>query len=60
VREYSEAHSLYGAVSLQTAQGQAVIALVVKAFSVSEDAARVRLLKLGLITSAAPTASLFT
>lgn len=58
-REYAEANGLYGAVSLQTAHGSTLIAQIVSAFSVSEDAARVRLLKLNLLTAAAPTTSLF-
>lgn len=56
---YVEAQGVYGAVSLQTVHGQALINRAVKAFQVSEDAARVRLLKLGLLTAAAPTKSLF-
>lgn len=58
-RGYAEAHGLYGAVSLQTTHGHALLAEVVKTFSVSDDAARVRLLKLALLTAAAPTPSLF-
>lgn len=58
-REYAEAHGLYGAVSLQTTHGHALMAQVVSTFAVSDDAARVRLLKLNLLTAAAQTASLF-
>ena len=56
---YIEAHSLYGSVSLQTAHAEAIIASVVEKFQVSEEAARVRLLKLRIATSQAPTPSLF-
>jgi Zn-dependent peptidase ImmA (M78 family) len=58
-RDYAEAQGLYGPVSLHT--GHAVILLnrVVETFRVSEDAARVRLLKLDLLTEAPPTESLF-
>lgn len=58
-RGFAEKHGLYGAISLQTAHGTALIASVVSAFKVSEDAARVRLVKLGLVTEAAATGSLF-
>jgi Zn-dependent peptidase ImmA (M78 family) len=58
-REYVEAKNLYGAVSLQTPHAPALINMTAEAFSVSEDAARVRLLKLGLLTAAPPTKSLF-
>jgi Zn-dependent peptidase ImmA (M78 family) len=56
---FCEVNNLYGAVSLQSAHGSILISQVAKAFRVSEDAARVRMLKLGLVTAAAPTASLF-
>lgn len=56
---YAEEHGLYGPASLQTLHGGALIRRVVGAFRVSEDAARVRLIKLGYLTAAAPTPSLF-
>lgn len=59
-RTFAEKHSLYGPVSLRTAHGAALIADITAAFQVSEDAARVRLLKLGLVTETAPTRSLFS
>lgn len=60
-REYAEKQGLYGMVSQQTVHGQSLVACIVTAFQVSEDAARVRLFKLGLLTDAAPpsTESLF-
>ncbi|MCK7468896.1 MAG: hypothetical protein MZU91_12750 [Desulfosudis oleivorans] len=51
--DFSENHGIYGAVSLQAAAGADLIAQVVSAFKVSADAARVRLLKLNLVTEAA-------
>lgn len=58
-RGFVEGNGLFGAVSLMTVHGPALIREVVQRFRVSEDAARVRLLKLGFLTPAAPTASLF-
>ncbi len=58
-RTFAEKHSIYGAISLHTPHGTGLIACVTNAFKVSEDAARVRLLKLGLVTEAAATRSLF-
>lgn len=59
VREYVEQQRLYGVISEQTPHGRNVIARVVSAFQVSEDAARLRLLKIKLLTTASPTHSLF-
>lgn len=59
VHQYSEQHGLYGAVSQQTHHANDVIAHIVNAFRVSEAAARVRLLKVGLLTAEAPTQSLY-
>jgi Zn-dependent peptidase ImmA (M78 family) len=58
-RSFAERHGLYGAVSLQTPHGAALIASVMSTFQVSDEAARVRLLKLGFMTQAAATRSLF-
>lgn len=58
-RSYVEAHGVYGTISLQTAHGAALIAEITTAFKVSNDAARVRLLKLGLVTAGPGTRSLF-
>jgi Zn-dependent peptidase ImmA (M78 family) len=59
-RSYAERHGLYGAISLQTAEGTAVIARMTAAFKVSTDAARVRLLKLGVVTEGPANRSLFS
>lgn len=59
-RTFAEKHGLYGAISLQTVYGAALITSVTAAFRVSGDAARVRLLKLGLVTEAAANGSLFS
>lgn len=56
---FAERHGLFGAISLQTAHGAALIASVASTFKVSGDAARVRLLKLGFVTEAAANHSLF-
>jgi len=58
-REHIEANGIYGPVSLQSPAGSQIIQTIVKAFQVSQDAARVRLLKLGLATAAAETKNLF-
>ena len=60
VRAYLEKNSLYGAISTGSEHAGAVIALLMDAFQVSEDAARVRLLKLGIISASAPQHSLFS
>ena len=59
-RRFAEDHGVFRAVSLQAAAGPALISQVVSAFKVSADAARVRLLKLNLVTEAAPNQSLFS
>jgi len=51
VGEYQEQHALFGSVSVDGTHGQALIARVVNAFQVSEDAARVRLTKLNYLGS---------
>lgn len=58
-RQFAEERNMFGTVSSQSLNGQALIQRVVVQFKVSEDAARVRLFKLGLLTAAAPTKSLF-
>ena len=57
---YNESHSLYGPAPLQCAHGPALVSCIVEAFRVSEEAARVRLLKLGMVTWSEPTPSLFS
>jgi hypothetical protein len=59
VRQYVEEHGLYGAISQQTSHASNLIDLIVSAFHVSESAARVRLLKINLLTTAPATQSLF-
>ena len=58
-REHVEAHGIYGPVSLQSPAGSQLIQTIVTAFQVSQEAARVRLLKLGLVTAAPETKALF-
>lgn len=59
VREYVEQHEVYGAVSLHSPHAHNLVFSMVRAFQVSEDAARVRLLKIGLLTESPPNPSLF-
>jgi len=59
-RAYVEKHKVYGTISLQTAHGASLVASVTEAFQVSGDAARVRLLKLGLVTEGPPNRTLFS
>lgn len=59
-RGHIEKHKVYGTVSLQTAHGASLIASVTEIFHVSADAARVRLLKLGLVTEGPPKRTLFS
>jgi hypothetical protein len=58
-RAYVEKHKIYGTISLQAAHGASLITTVTEVFQVSADAARVRLLKLGLVTEAPPNRTLF-
>jgi len=57
--QFSEQRKLYGPVSLQTPDGPALIASVSTTFQVSSDAARVRMLKLGLVTPGPANRTLF-
>lgn len=59
VREYVEQHGVYGVVSLQSPHASNLISSMVRQFQVSEEAARVRLLKIGLLTESPPNPSLF-
>jgi Zn-dependent peptidase ImmA (M78 family) len=59
VRDYIEEHEIYGTVSLQTPHAQKLISRMTTTFQVSDDAARVRLIQIGLLTEAAPNLSLF-
>ena len=56
---YKESHGLYGSIGLNDPHGRALIDAVQTAFQVSADAARVRLLKLGILGEASAGASLF-
>lgn len=59
VRDYMEQHELYVTVSLQTPHAQNLISRMTTTFQVSDEAARIRLLKTGLLTETAPNLSLF-
>lgn len=59
VAGYQETHRLFGPAGFDTPHGRALIELVRRTFSVSEDAARVRLLKLDLLATHSRGASLF-
>jgi Zn-dependent peptidase ImmA (M78 family) len=59
-RAFAERRGLFGAISLQTADGAALVASIASAFKVSDEAARVRLAKLGLVTEASANRSLFS
>jgi hypothetical protein len=58
-QEFSKQRGLYNAVSLQTPDGAALLGSVVEAFQVSSEAARVRLLKLRIVTSGPANRTLF-
>lgn len=58
-RSYVEKCRLAGTVSLQTAHGTALLASITQAFHVSMDAARVRLIKLGLVSEGPSNRTLF-
>ena len=57
---YQEKHKLFGAVSLRTPHGTALISLVKQQFKVSEEAARIRLSRIGLLEAANQSQALFT
>ena len=59
VGAYQEANNLFGVIGTNSEDGQALIARVQKAFQVSADAARVRLLKLNILGAASAGPSLF-
>jgi hypothetical protein len=56
---YMEERNLFGALSVSSIEGAGAIRLIVDGFQVSQDAARVRLLQLGVLGAGAPTKSLF-
>jgi Zn-dependent peptidase ImmA (M78 family) len=57
IRSYMERHGLFGLVGERDPHGQDLIDIVKSGFEVSGDAARIRLLKLGILgpTSAGPS-----
>jgi Zn-dependent peptidase ImmA (M78 family) len=59
VSDYCEARGLHGAVALISEHGRAIVGMVTETFQVSEEAARVRLQKLGLLASSDRQSSLF-
>lgn len=59
VGAYQEANNLFGVIGTGSEHGQALIARVQKAFQVSADAARVRLVKLNILGTASAGPSLF-
>lgn len=60
VSEYNEKHGLFGAVQTSGVHGRALIDLIQNAFQVSADAARIRLIKLGILGASDASPSLFT
>jgi hypothetical protein len=60
VGAYQASNNIFGAVREQSPHGVGLIESVRTTFQVSGDAARVRLTKLGILSDAAPTASLFS
>ena len=59
VSDYCAEHELHGVVTIASEQGQQIIGAVMETFQVSGEAARVRLLKLSLLTSSDSEPSLF-
>lgn len=59
VRAYCESHGLFGVIGQNDSHGRALIETVKSAFQVSGDAARIRLLKLGVLGSTSAGPSLF-
>jgi Zn-dependent peptidase ImmA (M78 family) len=59
VSDYCETRGLHGAVALISEHGRAIVGMTTEAFQVSEEAARVRLQKLGLLVSSGRQPSLF-
>ncbi len=59
VRAYQEKHDLFGSIYLNSDYGSKLIEEIRTGFMVSAEAARVRLMKLGFISDAQPSLSLF-
>jgi hypothetical protein len=58
--QYLESHGLYGVVGRTASHGKALIEAVVRQFDVSADAARIRLMKLGILGESSAGPSLFS
>jgi hypothetical protein len=59
VGPYCETHNLFGVVGQDDLHGSALIEIVRAAFEVSADAARIRLIKLGILGTKSAGPSLF-
>ncbi|MEG9883505.1 MAG: hypothetical protein V6Z86_02605 [Hyphomicrobiales bacterium] len=59
VTEYCEPRGLHGAIYVGSDHGCALIGAIMEQFAVSEDAARIRLLKLNLVSESDRQPSLF-
>lgn len=59
VREYCESQNLFGVIGQDDLHGRALIENIVAGFAVSSDAARIRLIKLGILGAASAGPSLF-
>jgi Zn-dependent peptidase ImmA (M78 family) len=59
VAAYCESHNLFGVIGQSDSHGRVLIEAVRAAFDVSADAARIRLLKLGILGAASAGPSLF-
>lgn len=59
VGDHCAQNGLHGEIAVASDAARALIGLLIDAFAVSEEAARVRLIKLGLVTSGTPNPSLF-
>lgn len=59
VGDYRSEKGRHGEIAVSSDAARVLVGLLIDAFAVSEEAARVRLIKLGLLTTGMPTASLF-
>jgi hypothetical protein len=50
IQEHAEAHELYGSIAIGSPEASAAVHLIMDRFQVSQDAAKVRLLQLGILT----------
>lgn len=58
--DYLESHGLYGVIGRGDSHGNAMIEAAATKFAVSADAARIRLLKLGILGESSAGPSLFS